>query len=933
MPNCNDEQVTVGHQPYRHSYHTHERAIEQATGPSNLSAPSAARRQYVYPEVISAAQQNPQQLPPALANAATAPMSYQYPHWGPQQQVSGAPAPIYPQGTTPTPTGVHPGPQQVPAYLGYDNYPQAQSAPISPNKPGQLQRKKSLVRYPNHLPQTYAQVQQQQQILAAVPGATVAPVSAAAYNNVAQMLQLAPEMGEQPPLSAPMPAQIPIPEPHHYQHHSHGPFVHPGPMQNSAGGYYSATNSPTSYPPAIVPPPGNTGTHVHRLNVAPSKAPMQPGSPQFYPTQQQQVVHQRPLSRPLSRPTSRPTSRPQSRPSSRPHSPTGQTHGNKQPSAGTHHHHHHHHHHQQQQAPPAPWWSRPSTDSHDAPGPPRVAYLRLNERVGIPLENKPGYKCLLYIVDGMLVYDNGLTGEKLLSKGTVHLSSTTRDAASYVKNPSKTHRTHIIRLWIDTEDYRNYASSKTLASKQPEFRYEIRHLADSDKQNCQLTLLQPSNFHPSFGMTSRIYGPLGASAPEADQGTQQGENKRVDSISPAESTYFMSQSMMFTRPDYFMPDAQSAIVSLHPQTTQVVLQQETESSNILVGYVSVAVNKPTSLTNLTVYLSGEQQLDWRQGQGPIQMPCLTLWPALSGMQQSIGGFASIQALASTPLHLNTQIRNGWKLNVYSASMVLVLGSQTKIQAFVARTDTNSSCDSAGAPVSLEIVEFSASLHEKIVHKVSKSLSTETKDTVSFSTSTSNSSTFASHQRPRGLINDSCVSEKNPHLTTPDTSTDDQWLDIQMIDTLGESLDSLLLPTVASLHLSLPTKPTNDHPTNSGGVQPSSCSAVFSVTHELKINVSVRKVSSANNNNNNNQNTVHRVELVSPVVVLPEAIDDDHCSYAAAVTSALLPCYKEISNDVILAASPSSSTMDLSCLFGRSESHQHALPPAYANTAM
>ncbi|KAJ2016317.1 hypothetical protein GGI13_000947 [Coemansia sp. RSA 455] len=57
-------------------------------------------------------------------------------------------------------------------------------------------------------------------------------------------------------------------------------------------------------------------------------------------------------------------------------------------------------------------------------------------------------------------------------------------------------------------------------------------------------------------------------------------------------------------------------VSVHTQTTQIVLQEGATSANVLMGYVSVTVQRPTTVTSLDVEFSGRQRLDWRQGEGP-----------------------------------------------------------------------------------------------------------------------------------------------------------------------------------------------------------------------------------------------------------------------------------------------------------------------------
>ncbi|KAJ2809055.1 hypothetical protein H4R20_000419 [Coemansia guatemalensis] len=57
-------------------------------------------------------------------------------------------------------------------------------------------------------------------------------------------------------------------------------------------------------------------------------------------------------------------------------------------------------------------------------------------------------------------------------------------------------------------------------------------------------------------------------------------------------------------------------VRVHPRTTKVVLRQNADSSNVLVGYVSVEVQRTTEITRLAVKFTGAQHLDMRDGQGP-----------------------------------------------------------------------------------------------------------------------------------------------------------------------------------------------------------------------------------------------------------------------------------------------------------------------------
>ncbi|KAJ2863911.1 hypothetical protein GGH94_003269, partial [Coemansia aciculifera] len=44
-------------------------------------------------------------------------------------------------------------------------------------------------------------------------------------------------------------------------------------------------------------------------------------------------------------------------------------------------------------------------------------------------------------------------------------------------------------------------------------------------------------------------------------------------------------------------------VSVHTQTTQIVLQEGAASANVLMGYVSVVVQRPTTVTSLDVEFS------------------------------------------------------------------------------------------------------------------------------------------------------------------------------------------------------------------------------------------------------------------------------------------------------------------------------------------
>ncbi|KAJ2595883.1 hypothetical protein EV177_008045 [Coemansia sp. RSA 1804] len=57
-------------------------------------------------------------------------------------------------------------------------------------------------------------------------------------------------------------------------------------------------------------------------------------------------------------------------------------------------------------------------------------------------------------------------------------------------------------------------------------------------------------------------------------------------------------------------------LTISPSTRQIVLQQGVTGTNVLVGYVSVRVGRPTSIAGLTVTFTGTQQVDIRAGVGP-----------------------------------------------------------------------------------------------------------------------------------------------------------------------------------------------------------------------------------------------------------------------------------------------------------------------------
>ncbi|KAJ1902260.1 hypothetical protein LPJ66_000147 [Kickxella alabastrina] len=399
----------------------------------------------------------------------------------------------------------------------------------------------------------------------------------------------------------------------------------------------------------------------------------------------------------------------------------------------------------------------------------------------------------------------------------------------------------------------------------------------------------------------------------------------------------------------------AAALKLHPQTTQVVLQQGTGLRNLLVGYLSVTITKPTSIKALTVSLTGTQELDWRQGQGPsstehtIRHRCIDLshtlissedhnqeWHALvdmarvggsnhavagergmltpgeyrfafefalpsglpasvdsplggvrytlmAGMRRSwvqmvvaepvcismvqapkaerdlpaLVGFPSLTALAMTSLVMEAKVGNGWKISVYAVSRVLALGVPTKLQAYVTRIDDDHNDQGDQRSGGLEVVELGIALSEIITYRISPNCTHKTRAVVARASSDS------------------------VNLLAIGKSFDEQqqWMDAQTIESLGESLDELSMPSVAQVQLAL-----------GKGVQASSGSAVFSVAHELSVNVCVRSA----------EGEVARVTLASHVVVLPEALSG--IAGAGVGVSSSLPCYAQISDDVVLASS-------------------------------
>ncbi|KAJ1822631.1 hypothetical protein LPJ56_000752 [Coemansia sp. RSA 2599] len=447
-------------------------------------------------------------------------------------------------------------------------------------------------------------------------------------------------------------------------------------------------------------------------------------------------------------------------------------------------------------------------------------------------------------------------------------------------------------------------------------------------------------------------------------------------------------------------------VNIYPQTTQVILERNVESGNLLVGYISVSVTRRTEISSLTVTLTGDQQLDIRQGEGPsatqysLRNRCLDIshvlvdassdgpavdlariqahgagepglacraagvvvmepgeyrfafefavpseeLPAsvgsvLGGVRYVLGASVrrpgwlagtvvaapvgidvvqapstylgspcmraaafglflgdaapSLGALTTLPLVLDQQVSDSWRVSVYMVSRAMKLGVESRIQAYVTRVGCQKGIESSPHGL-VHVVGISARLTEVIVHRVPGT--------------------------PCLVRSRNVVARANASVVAAlwaksvgDLGVSEQLLDARTIDCLGESLDGLVLPGSAALGLTpVPRKTDGDGGGRAVacGVQPSSCSEVFSVSHDLDVVVDVRGVE---------KGKVCRVTLSSPVVVLPEALPPNTAASA-------LPSYAEVSKDLVLA----SSLIDCFCapdnILCPSSSSSSSLPP-------
>ncbi|KAJ2815652.1 hypothetical protein FBU31_006850, partial [Coemansia sp. 'formosensis'] len=424
-----------------------------------------------------------------------------------------------------------------------------------------------------------------------------------------------------------------------------------------------------------------------------------------------------------------------------------------------------------------------------------------------------------------------------------------------------------------------------------------------------------------------------------------------------------------------------ATISVHTQTAQIVVQECAASANVLIGHVSVVVQRPTTVASLDVEFSGRQTLDWRQGEGPsaaihtLRHNCadithrlldgsdsgaaataaaakllgsqcassvsvhtldsyqllqysppnvsrqstsgephptvahnatLVLGPGeyrfafefvvpdslpasvsspLGGVSFAVSatlkrswyqaaitspaacidvvrapptsstrgerlllGFTSLPALASAPLLFKAPVGKHWDVTVYAPSHALFLGNAAQIQVFATRNDTTQD--------TVELIELSATLSERILHRVPHGTAQRATEKVVAASALNDQEGKAEARVLRH-----------------------QQFDAQSIHALGDSFAELLLSP--ALRFALPRTDMK----SGRRAQPSSASPLFSVSHELRISVAVR-VPDENE---------YRMSFSAPVLVLPEALAGSHGAPSP------LPRYASISKDIVLAA--------------------------------
>ncbi|KAJ2842417.1 hypothetical protein J3B02_005584, partial [Coemansia erecta] len=227
---------------------------------------------------------------------------------------------------------------------------------------------------------------------------------------------------------------------------------------------------------------------------------------------------------------------------------------------------------------------------------------------------------------------------------------------------------------------------------------------------------------------------------------------------------------------------------------------------------------------------------------------------------------SLNALTTLPLVLGMQVSESWKVSVFMVSRAMKLGMESKIQAFVTRAN-KSGCSAQEPHGLVHVVGISAQLTEVITHKVPGT---------------------PCQVRSRNVVAKANASVISALAAKParELRMSEQLLDAQTIDCLGESLNGLVLPASAALGLTPQPSRIDICGQSIGGVQPSSCSEVFSVSHDLDVVVDVRGVE---------MGKVCRVTLSTPVVVLPEVL-----LHNTAASS--LPSYADVSKDLVLASS-------------------------------
>lgn len=374
----------------------------------------------------------------------------------------------------------------------------------------------------------------------------------------------------------------------------------------------------------------------------------------------------------------------------------------------------------------------------------------------------------------------------------------------------------------------------------------------------------------------------------------------------------------------FFAQPSTIAVKIHPQTTDIISNTTNQQHLLLVGYISIEVTKPTAIESLHIRLTGQQQLELRQGEGPsstlhaISNKCADIHQTLfsppvdsrileegtykypfelsvpgnlpPSVESPLGGGVSYRLAAD----VKRPAGSAWMLQrpIYALDVpISVVQSQaTSNNTLLFQTAADNDWDISvygssgvlvpGVPTRLqafatpsrtasdnasrvELKGFAVTLSELITHRVpSKALEQITRRRVAVAAS--------NHRK---------LSAKEEFIMPSCHS-----IDPLTVDALGDTFADML-PPVGALTLNL------------GKVQPDSGSANFVVAHKLQISVTIRMTKGGSVRD-------RRLSFSAPVPVLPSTILTD--------SMASLPHYGDISGDTMLMSSSICS------------------PPAYSN---